>query len=77
MSLLQQIQQLFSRHPPVSPEVHDNIATMLNDAKELSQNLLETAQTLHGLVESSRKREDRREAARERLEQRRSKGWPT
>jgi len=77
MNLFQQIQQLFSRHPPVSQEVHDKIATMLSDAKELSSNLLETAQTLHGLVESSRKREDRREAARERLEQRKGKGWPT
>lgn len=77
MSLLQQIQQFFSKHPPVSPEAHESIATMLSDAKELSQNLLATAQTLHGLVESSRKREDRREMARERLRQMKSKGWPT
>jgi hypothetical protein len=77
MSLLQDIQRLFSKHSPVSKETHETITTSLDTAKQLSENLLVTSQTLQGLVDSLVKRQDLREAARERLERIKNKGWPT
>lgn len=77
MSLLQQVRQLFSKHSPVPPEVHENIASVLQDAKETSANLLATSETLKGLVDSLVVYQNRREAARQRLEEKKSKGWPT